>query len=469
MESPFTSVIIPAYNQAEFLGEAIQSVLDQTYDNFELIVVDDASPDHTAEVVRRFSDPRIKYIVHQENRGLPATRNTGMRASSGELIALLDADDYFHPQKLQAHVDFFTAHPDIEVAYNNRFELNYSAKTIRELYRPPRDLGLKDFVVGFPFAPSDMVIRREWASNVDYFDERYVNGAEDLDFPIRLALYGCRFQRVDRALNYRRHHSGRRRKNLIARKQDWITVLERTFTDPRCPDEVKELQALAYTEHTLVLVYLAFIQEEIRIGREFMHDLILLSPSIFEGFPSRFVKYLASGSVADESLDHREVLKKIFRQLPPEMKYLSKQQDWAVGIGYLQKGIRNILWGRYERGATWFEKALNWKARLDRSILLKLANQIGDIEAEFGKERARDIFSHISPCIEKIGGKSAVRWLDSTLSFNRALSHYQDGKYTRVPMDVGRAFTADPRYLSNRGAWSILMRSVLNQVLVRGS
>jgi glycosyltransferase involved in cell wall biosynthesis len=461
------SVIIPAYNQAQFLGDAIQSVLDQTYTNFELLVVNDASPDNTAEVVRQFNNPRIHYITHGENRGLPAARNTGMRAASGELIALLDADDFFHPDKLAAHVDFYKQHPRIGATYNNRFDLNYSSISIRGLFRPPQTVGLKDFVLGFPFTPSDMVIRGEWARKVDYFDERYVNGAEDLDFPIRLALSGCRFQRVDRALNYRRHHSGRRRANLQGRKEDWVAVLERTFNDNHCPDDVKALRKRAFTEHTLVLVNLAFVQEETSIGRFFLQEVLQLSPEIFIGNPCKYVRDLVPFSIADEKLEHAELLKKIFKQLSSELPDLSDQYPWAVGYGYLLKGIRALMWGRDDDGADNFDNAIRWNAGIDKPLLRKLAHQISDIEAEFGRVRAEEIFMHLSPYLEKVGGKPDVRWLESTLSINRAHGYYKQGKFSQVPADVRRAFTADPRNLSNRGMWSILMHSLIKQMTMR--
>jgi glycosyltransferase involved in cell wall biosynthesis len=97
MTTPTVSVIIPAYNGAEFLAATIQSVLDQTYSNFELIVVDDASTDDTSQVVQQFDDPRVKFIQHQENQGSDVARHTGLQASSGEIIAFLDQDDLFHP------------------------------------------------------------------------------------------------------------------------------------------------------------------------------------------------------------------------------------------------------------------------------------------------------------------------------------------------------------------------------------
>lgn len=94
------SVIIPTYNYGRFLGEAIQSVLDQTFTDFELIVVDDGSTDNTKEVVSSFKDSRIKYIF-QENCGVSAAQNTGIRASTGEYIAILGSDDKWFPENLE--------------------------------------------------------------------------------------------------------------------------------------------------------------------------------------------------------------------------------------------------------------------------------------------------------------------------------------------------------------------------------
>jgi glycosyltransferase involved in cell wall biosynthesis len=202
MHSPKFSVIIPAYNQAEFLSEAIVSVLNQTCRDFEVIIVNDASPDQTNEIVKRFIDPRITLLVHPENRGASATRNTGIRASSGEYIAFLDADDYFHPNKLQVHMDYIAVNPDVSATYNSHYELNHSQKTIRGLWRPPKNLSMADFVVGFPFAPSDVLIRRDWLDKVGLFDESYRFYGDDLDMNCKLALAGCKFGIVDLAARF---------------------------------------------------------------------------------------------------------------------------------------------------------------------------------------------------------------------------------------------------------------------------
>lgn len=102
---PLVSVIIPTHNRADVLGRAVASVLAQTWTDFELIVVDDGSTDHTAAVLAEFDDPRLTGM-HQENKGVSAARNLGIRASSGRFIALLDSDDSWLPDKLARQLAF---------------------------------------------------------------------------------------------------------------------------------------------------------------------------------------------------------------------------------------------------------------------------------------------------------------------------------------------------------------------------
>src|SRR5438128_2256003 len=101
---PKVSVIIPTYNRAGFLRAAVQSVLDQTFTDFDVVIVDDASQDETQSVVERLQDKRIRCIRHPTNRRIAATRNTGIVNSTGEYIAFLDDDDQWLPEKLAKQV-----------------------------------------------------------------------------------------------------------------------------------------------------------------------------------------------------------------------------------------------------------------------------------------------------------------------------------------------------------------------------
>jgi glycosyltransferase involved in cell wall biosynthesis len=108
-EAPLVSVVIPCYNQAHFLSESIESVLAQTYRQMEIVVVDDGSADNTSEVVARY--PGVS-CVRQENRGLAGARNRGFRASRGEYLLFLDADDRLRPNAIEAHLCCFAQHPE---------------------------------------------------------------------------------------------------------------------------------------------------------------------------------------------------------------------------------------------------------------------------------------------------------------------------------------------------------------------
>lgn len=462
---PQVSVVIPAYNQALFLGEAIGSVLDQSYTDYELIVVNDASPDNTDEVVSQFTDARIKYIVHKHNKGLPAARNTGIRNSRGEFIALLDADDIFHPTKLESHINFFEEHPHIGVSYNNRFELNYSAKTIRGIWRPPRTVSLVDFVRGFPFCPSDMVLRRDWAFKVKLFREQYTNGGEDLDFFCRLAISGCKFARVDRALNYRRYHSGRPRKKLSCRLDDYTRALDTIFNDLSCPQDVKALRSDAYASHYLEVAYYALLQGEINLGQEIIRKVIRLDPTLLEGNPSRLVDYFVDNVIKDENRNHEKLLRQMISHLPFEIAEFSEQTNWAVGRGYILRGTRAIMWNRIEVGQDHFARAKSLGAQIDEAFLRQLVAQLLNYEAEFGPEATEEVIQRLSPFLNWVGKPASARWLKGCYSANKGLRSFKAGEYSIVPGNVLRAAIYDPAYLLNRGLLSIMSRSLLHSII----
>src|SRR2546429_9117536 len=124
---PKVSVIIPTYNRAEFLCSAITSVLNQTFHNFEIIVVDDASQDHTREVMNSLGDKRIRYIRHEKNKGVAATRNTGLVNAKGTYIAFLDDDDEWLPEKLQKQFNLLESCQNIVgVVYTGAFVVRKS-------------------------------------------------------------------------------------------------------------------------------------------------------------------------------------------------------------------------------------------------------------------------------------------------------------------------------------------------------
>lgn len=114
--NPLISVIMPAYNTEKYVAEAIQSVLDQTYKNVEIITIDDGSSDKTLEVLRSFGD-KIKVLKNEKNSGIGATRNNGIAIAKGEYLALMDADDIMLPGKLENQIKHFKENPTLDLSF----------------------------------------------------------------------------------------------------------------------------------------------------------------------------------------------------------------------------------------------------------------------------------------------------------------------------------------------------------------
>jgi glycosyltransferase involved in cell wall biosynthesis len=463
MNKTLFSIVIPAYNNAQYLPDAINSVLQQTYPHFELIVVDDASPDNAADVIRSFADPRVRYIKHEVNKGLSAARNTGIMNAVGNYIALLDGDDYFHNDKLKAHAEFLEKNPDVDVTYNARFELNHSAKTIREMWRPPTSVSLGDLVAGFPFGPSDMVVQRDLALRIKMFDEYFVYVGEDLDFNCRLALAGAKFASVNRSLNYRRYHSGRKISSIPYFVDSTFRAMKAAFADPRCPPEVLALQEKAFASHYILWSAIAFTQDDTALGQEYCLAAIKGNPSYLSGRPSQLLNTLISFSIVDENLDHEELLPRMLAQLPSEVSGLAEQSDWAVGRGYLLRFVRAMMWDRPADAQACFEKACSWQARVDQAFLQHLSTQILSYQMEFGKEKAGDLLKRLTPYLEQLGSQADVQSMKDQYWINDAFYNYSMKEYDHVPGAVLGALFHDPSTVRNRGLIKIFLNSLMKR------
>ena len=183
------SVIIPTYNRAWIVKESILSVFVQTFQDYELIVVDDGSTDHTQTILDEFQD-RIE-VIHQKNSGVSAARNHGVAAANGKLIAFLDSDDLWMPEKLAIQTEFFASNPDIricqtdEIWIRNGYRMNpkkYHKKPSGEIFLPSLALCL--------VSPSAVMMEKEFFTLMGGFDET-LPACEDYDFWLRI---GCKYQ-----------------------------------------------------------------------------------------------------------------------------------------------------------------------------------------------------------------------------------------------------------------------------------
>lgn len=215
IKQPLISVIIPCYNGEKFIGEAIESVINQTYKNWELIIVDDGSTDNSEEIVKQYLlDNRIQYIQHKKNKGIPSARNTGIKKSNGEFIALLDDDDMWIPSKLAIQLEEFQKSKDVfGLVFGNIRVINSEGCIIHEdeslkinLENLSKEDVIRNLFLGNFIHCITVMFKSECITEVGGFNEEITWGGDDYDLWLRLANR-FKFAYINKVLAIRRVHN----------------------------------------------------------------------------------------------------------------------------------------------------------------------------------------------------------------------------------------------------------------------
>lgn len=183
--NPLVSVLMPAYNREQYIGEAIESIIAQTYQYWELIIVDDGSTDRTAEIVRNYQAQDARIVLHQfpENKGIPFARNQCLVLAKGKYLANLDSDDIALPQRLEIQVKFMEENPEIGVCGSSAEGIDKHDKTIR-FFNPPKShnkIVIELLFVGISMINPSII----WRKRLNlYYQEKYLV-AQDYDFLIQ--------------------------------------------------------------------------------------------------------------------------------------------------------------------------------------------------------------------------------------------------------------------------------------------
>lgn len=227
------SVVIPTYNRADFVREAITSVLRQDYPDVELIVVDDGSRDGTAAMVREFG-PAVQYLW-QENRGVSAARNRGVAASTGALIAFLDSDDLWLPHKVSTQVAYFEANPDAQACHTDEIWIRRGVRVNeRHIHRKQ---GGWQFLASLPrcvISPSAVMMRCALWDRLGGFDES-LPACEDYDLWLRLTAVAPVGFLSERLVIKRGGHPDQLSRQTAVLDRYRIRALEKALTLPLPP------------------------------------------------------------------------------------------------------------------------------------------------------------------------------------------------------------------------------------------
>lgn len=186
MGSPRVSVVIPAFNRAKSLGRSVESVLSQTEEDFEIIIVDDGSTDNTSDLAFRFTDRRIRWESHSHNLGAAAARNTGVRKARGKWIAFLDSDDEWLPRKLEVQLAHLSGRTGgCRAVCCGLYLLDEARGTLKRLIPPKPFSWLKHLLLGCDLGPgSTLMVAREAFENVGFLDPGF-RRLEDWEWLLR--------------------------------------------------------------------------------------------------------------------------------------------------------------------------------------------------------------------------------------------------------------------------------------------
>ena len=236
------SVIIPAYNGDRYISAAIDSVLAQTYSEYEIIVVDDGSTDNTSEVVKQYGD-RVNYLS-QSNQGVAASRNLGLAAARGEYIAFLDQDDVFLPDKLSTQVALLDRDSTLGIV-NSGWQIVDERGKLKAAVQPWQQiphLTQANLIIWKPVFLGAMLFRRTWLERSKGFDTS-LSQTPDVDLVMRLAAIDCPAAWVEQTTVQYRQHDANASKNTLLQARELNAITARFFARSNLSPKLKTLEA----------------------------------------------------------------------------------------------------------------------------------------------------------------------------------------------------------------------------------
>lgn len=221
---PLVSVLMPVYNGELYLQEAMESILDQTFREFEFIIINDGSTDYTGEIVQSYADPRIRCFENEQNMGVARSRNRALSLAQSPYIAVMDADDVSLPERLAKQVDFLDAHPEVGVLGSLVQVIDGDGNKSHTL-RPPAEHGVLRWSLCFggPIAHPTVMMRREVVERVGGYNSDLVT-AEDYDLWRRLSGVTRLFNLQDVLLYLRDHGASVRKRHRTEHQHNRIRV-----------------------------------------------------------------------------------------------------------------------------------------------------------------------------------------------------------------------------------------------------
>lgn len=271
--NPMVSVIIPCYNAVTTISKTLDSLYGQTFRDFEIVVVNDGSTDDSASIiepyVKKFNG--ILNLINQTNQGQTVAKNVGIKNTMGQLIAFLDSDDIWRPEKLESQVALMQSNPDMGLYYTNAYKINENGDRIGTITALPSYRGkcFSEILLRNNIVASSVMIRREMIDQVGFFDES-LEACENWDLWIRTTKVAP-IDFIDRPLTLYRVHSGNMSKNLDKMYRSRLKLI-----DKHLPYQNNNPKLLDQRKNALFFTHISFAKTHIENLelKEARHELL---------------------------------------------------------------------------------------------------------------------------------------------------------------------------------------------------
>lgn len=326
------SVIIPTYNRAHFVGDAIRSALVQDLDDVEIVVIDDGSTDPTRDVIMKFADKRIKY-VYQKNRGATAAFNRGVTESTGEYIGILGSDDYYQPGGLAPLVSELDKKPELGAVSGGFDYVRDDGRRIQEhrSWEMYASLDTLTWLYTCPMFLQSSLIRRSWIQRVGGFDENIIC-AQDSDFWLRLSFAGCPMGFVPSTVFCYRLHATQSVRNLVTLRNDWLRILDNFYSNDQLPQDLLRVKNDVYANVYLNSAIRAFDVNQVEDGAGDIGRAIELAPHLLNARGQSIFERILGWTEEPFVSDPDRFLRVAFTNLPKAASVVKDRKREALAL-----------------------------------------------------------------------------------------------------------------------------------------
>jgi len=460
---PKVSVIIPTYNRAHLVTLAIESVLSQTYQDFEIIVVDDGSRDNTQAIIESISDPKIRYL-YQANQGPGAARNTGIRAATGQYVAFLDTDDLLLPEKLALQVEALGKQPELGLVAGGHLFVDEAGKPLAErrpwLSHP--ELSLTTWLYTCPITINAALVRREWLARAAGFDPALGGQAEDWDLWLRLAYLGCRMAWTPYIVCTYCLHREQRIRDGQSQKEAILALMDKFFAQPDLPAELRQERQRVYATAYLSGAFREYGANQVDVARQSLTQAIERAPALMRGDIPPLVYTLISWAVDPVTGDPATFVERVLDNLPASASRLRSLRQRMLYAAAIWTAVdANLVGNRALARQSLINVLKRDNSVVDNPSLVieLLVDYVRGKQPECQTKCIEDFFDNLPPQLTSL--VSFRRKALGRLYIARGFEAHAVGAAKEAARAIWQGARLDPAWLRNRGVWSIMLRPLI--------